>query len=131
MNSHPDTLQEIGLGKYSWPQVIKWLLILLVLYAIGSVFISNPFSIFVERTTPVDYSRVMYFHGMTVGLAGITSLIVSQVFSLDKKFKKIIFICTVATIIIGVTGGQLIDQWNIQSYFSGIKFLLLSHLILF
>lgn len=107
MNSHPDTLQEIGLGKYSWPQVIKWLLILLVLYAIGSVFISNPFSIFVDRTTPVDYSRVMYFHGMTVGLAGITSLIVSQVFSLDKKFKKIIFICTVATIIIGVTGGAI------------------------
>ncbi|WP_392431299.1 hypothetical protein ACF3VQ_12720 [Yersinia sp. HM-2024] len=107
MYNPPETLQEIGLGKYSWPQVIKWLLVMLVVYAIASVFISNPFSIFVDRTTPVDYSRVMYFHGMTVGLAGITALIISQVFALDKKFKKIIFLCTVATIFIGITGGAI------------------------
>lgn len=107
MNSHSENQQEIGLGKYSWPQVIKWLLVMLVLYAIGSIFISTPFSIFVDRTSPVDYSRVMYFHGMTVGLAGITALIISQVFSLDKKFKKVIFLCTVITIIIGITGGAV------------------------
>ncbi|EBU3151096.1 hypothetical protein CVQ51_09770 [Salmonella enterica] len=107
MTNPPNTSFEIGLGKYPWPQIIKWLLIILVVYAIGSVFISNPFSIFVDRTTPVDYSRVMYFHGMTVGLAGITALIISQVFNLDKKFKKIIFFCTVATVIIGVTGGAV------------------------
>lgn len=107
MNDQSDTQPEIGLGKYSWPQVIKWLLIILVVYAIGSVFISNPFSIFVDRTTPVDYSRVMYFHGLTVGLAGITALIISQVFDIDRKFKRIIFFCTVATVLIGVTGGAV------------------------
>ncbi|VFS59689.1 Uncharacterised protein [Leminorella grimontii] len=92
MTNHPNNQSEIGLGKYPWPQVIKWLLVILVVYAIGSVFISNPFSIFVDRTTPVDYSRVMYFHGMTVGLAGITALIISQVFDLDWKFKKNYFL---------------------------------------
>ena len=53
---------------HPWPQVVRWLLALLVLYTIGSVFISNPFSLFVDRTTPIDYSRAMYFHGMAVGL---------------------------------------------------------------
>lgn len=107
MSNPSDTLPEIGFGKYSWPQVIKWLLAILVVYSIGSVFISNPFSIFVDRTTPVDYSRVMYFHGITVGLAGITALIISQVFNLDNRFKKIIFFCTVITILIGVSGGAV------------------------
>ena len=69
---------------HPWPQVVRWLLALLVLYTIGSVFISNPFSLFVDRTTPIDYSRAMYFHGMAVGLAGITSLILAEVFTLTK-----------------------------------------------
>lgn len=90
-------LKEVGIGKYSWPQVVNWLLIVLVLYAMGSVFIANPFSIFTDRTTPVDYSRIMYFHGLSVGLAGLTCLIVSQVFNLDPKYKKIIFYCTIGT----------------------------------
>lgn len=107
MNNHQNTVQELGIGKYSWGQVIKWLLIVLVIYAVCSIFISNPFSIFVDRTTPVDYSRIMYFHGLSVGLAGITCLIVSQVFNLDGKYKKIIFYFTVATIFFGVTGGAI------------------------
>lgn len=98
---------EPGLGKHSWPQVIKWLLIILVIYAVCSVFISNPFSIFVDRVTPVDYSRIMYFHGLSVGLAGLTALLVSQIYGLDGKFKKIIFYCTIATILIGVSGGAI------------------------
>ncbi|MGG5575359.1 hypothetical protein [Vibrio diazotrophicus] len=100
-------LIEVGIGKYSWPQVVNWLLIVLVLYAMGSVLIANPFSIFTDRTTPVDYSRIMYFHGLSVGLAGLTCLIVSQVFNLDPKFKKIIFYCTIGTIFFGVTGGAI------------------------
>lgn len=107
MNSQKNTRPEIGLGKYSWPQVIKWLLIVLVIYALCSILISSPFSIFVDRTSPVDYSRIMYFHGLTVGLAGIISLIISQVYDLETKFKKIIFYCTIAAVFLGVTGGAI------------------------
>ncbi|WP_373101172.1 MULTISPECIES: hypothetical protein [Pasteurellaceae] len=103
--SAPDT--QFGLGRYSWVQVIKGLLALLVVYALGSVFIANPFSIFVDRTTPVDYSRIMYFHGLAVSLAGLTCLIVSQLYELEAKFKKIIFYCTLAAIFFGVSGGAI------------------------
>ena len=95
------------IGGHPWPQVVRWLLALLVLYTIGSVFISNPFSLFVDRTTPIDYSRAMYFHGMAVGLAGITSLILAEVFTLTKTCRKVILFCTVAAVLIGVTGGAV------------------------
>ncbi|TDQ59801.1 hypothetical protein EDC45_0461 [Mesocricetibacter intestinalis] len=98
---------DMGLGRYSWQQLIKWLLIALLIYALGSIFISNPFSIFVDRKTPVDYSRIMYFHGLAIGLAGLTCLIVNQVFNLDNKFKKIIFYCTLAAVFFGLSGGAI------------------------
>lgn len=107
MLNQDTTGREMGLGKYTWPQVIKWLLISLVVYAICSVFIANPFSIFVDRYTPVDYSRIMYFHGLSVGLAGLTALIVSQTYNVDDKLKRIIFYCTVATVFFGITGGAI------------------------
>ncbi|KHN58118.1 hypothetical protein OI70_07460 [Dickeya fangzhongdai] len=124
---------EIGLGKYSWPRVIKWLLIVLVVYAICSVFISNPFSIFVDRTTPVDYSRIMYFHGLSVGLAGITALMISQVYSLEGKFKKIIFYCTILTILIGVSGGAInrsMDDSKLALWYQVLSFLALDVILI-
>ncbi|OOF51817.1 hypothetical protein BKK54_02235 [Rodentibacter genomosp. 1] len=98
---------ELGIAGYSWQPIIKLLLIALLVYAIGSIFISNPFSIFVDRKTPVDYSRIMYFHGLTVGLAGLTCLSISQIFDLKNVYKKIIFYCTVSTIFFGITGGAI------------------------
>ncbi|AYH46722.1 hypothetical protein B6N31_02805 [Dickeya fangzhongdai] len=124
---------EIGLGKYPWPRVIKWLLIFLVVYAICSVFISNPFSIFVDRTTPVDYSRIMYFHGFSVGLAGITALMISQVYSLEGKFKKIIFYCTILTILIGVSGGAInrsMDDSKLALWYQVLSFLALDVILI-
>lgn len=105
--NHSANSAELGISGYSWQTVMKWLLIALVIYAIGSIFIANPFSIFVDRKTPVDYSRIMYFHGLTVGLAGLTCLSISQVFNLDNIYKKIIFYCTVSTIFFGITGGAI------------------------
>lgn len=49
----------------------------------------------------------MYFHGMAVGLAGITSLILAEVFTLSKTCRKVILFCTVAAVLIGVTGGAV------------------------
>ena len=133
MSNSKKSATEVGLGKYPWPQVINWLLIALVIYALGSVFIANPFSIFVDRTTPVDYSRIMYFHGLSVGLAGLTCLIVSQVYSLDFKFKKIIFYCTIATIFFGITGGAInrsMDTTKIFLWYQIFSFISLDAIIL-
>lgn len=93
-----------AIGKYSWPQVTKWLLMVLVLYAIGSLFISNPFWE-VRPNSPINYSHTMYLHGLTIGLAGLVSLVASQLFEMSNRVRKSILICTVAAIILGVTAG--------------------------
>lgn len=70
-------------------------------------FYFKSFFYFCGQSNSVDYSRIMYFHGLSVGLAGLTALLVSQIYGLDGKFKKIIFYCTIATILIGVSGGAI------------------------
>ncbi|OBW91757.1 hypothetical protein [Gallibacterium salpingitidis] len=123
-----DNNNELYLGKYSWTQIIKWLMAALVVYAIGSVFIATPFSIFVDRTTPVDYSRVMYFHGLTVSLAGIVCLSLSQVYNLRNQFKKIIFYCTIVAIFVGITGGAInrsMETTKLMLWYQIISFLAL------
>ncbi|MBB1124130.1 hypothetical protein [Limosilactobacillus albertensis] len=102
-----DRDNNIGIGKYSWSYIIKWLFIVLLIYGLGSILLANPFSMFNSYTGPVSYSKVMYFHGLTVGLAGLLALFVSQVLNLSNLIKKIIFYFTVATIILGTTGGAI------------------------
>ncbi|WP_131975474.1 hypothetical protein [Cricetibacter osteomyelitidis] len=124
---------ELSLGKYSWIQIIKWLLMALVIYALCSIFISNPFSIFVDRFTPVDYSRVMYFHGLTVSLAGITCLMISQVFDIENKFKKFIFYCTVMTIFFGITGGAInrsMEETKLLLWYQTLSFFVLDAILI-
>lgn len=102
-----DENKKVGIGKYSWQTVIKWMFIVLVIYGLGSVFLANPFSMFNSYTSPVSYSKVMYFHGLTVGLAGLLALVVSQIFDLSYVIKRIIFYFTIATIFFGITGGAI------------------------
>lgn len=123
----------LGLGKYSWSQVIKWLMGALVIYALCSVFIANPFSIFVDRHTPVDYSRIMYFHGLTVSLAGIVCLTLTQIYHLDSVYKKIIFYCTVMTIFFGITGGAInrsMEESKIYLWYQTISFIALDIILI-
>lgn len=99
---------KVGIKNYDWKEVIKWLILIEVIYAlIGGFLVSSPFAFYTHRAAAINYSRIFYLHGLTVGLAGITALLVSQTYDLQLIVKKIIFYFTIATILIGVTGGAI------------------------
>ncbi|MCC4412350.1 hypothetical protein LMB83_09960 [Limosilactobacillus reuteri] len=99
---------EIGIGKYSWSYIIKWLIIIMIIYALfGWLLVSHPFAFYTVRGSSLNYSRIFYLHGLTVGFAGITGLMVSQAFNLSPTIKKIIFYLTIACVLIGLTGGAI------------------------
>lgn len=36
---------EVGIGKYSWSYIIKWLIVVMILYALcGGLLVSHPFA---------------------------------------------------------------------------------------
>jgi hypothetical protein len=61
--------------------VIGWV----SLFAVISVFISNPFISHVSSLAAPNYARVMFMHGLLIGMAGLLALLVVQVLSLQSK----------------------------------------------
>lgn len=99
---------EVGIGKYSWSYIIKWLIVVMIVYALcGGLLVTHPFAFYTVRGSALNYSRIFYLHGLTVGFAGITGLLVSHVFNLSQTIKKIIFYLTITCVLIGVTGGAI------------------------
>lgn len=99
---------DIGLGKYSWPYVIKWLIVVMIIYGLlGWLLVSRPFAFYTVRASSLNYSRIFFLHGLTVGFAGITDLMVSHTFKLNQTIKKLIFYLTIGCVLIGVTGGAI------------------------
>lgn len=99
---------NIGLGKYSWSYIIKWLIVVMILYGLcGWLLVSRPFAFYTVRGSALNYSRIFFLHGLTVGFAGITGLMVSHSFNLNQTIKKLIFYLTIGCVLIGVTGGAI------------------------
>lgn len=108
MNNETMHDTDLRLGKYSWGSVIKVLVAIMLIYALlGWIFVSHPYAFYTARATNLNYSRIFYIHGLTVGFAGITGLMVSQSFNLSNVIKKIIFYATIICVLIGVTGGAI------------------------
>lgn len=93
------------LDKYSWPQITRFLLIVMVIYALGSVFIANPFMYRIGKESVISYSNIMYAHGLTVGLASIVCLVTCQIFDMSNRVRKYILFFAVVGVIIGVIAG--------------------------
>jgi len=51
--------------------VIGWL----VLFAVLSVFVSNPFQSETSAAASPDYAHVMFLHGLLIGMVGLMSLL--------------------------------------------------------
>lgn len=99
---------KLGLGRFSWVQIIKMLIVLMVVYGlIGPLLMPHPFAFYTMRGSELNYARIFYLHGLTVGFAGITGLLVAQNFNLSELIKKIIFYATIVCVVIGVTGGAI------------------------
>ena len=58
--------------------VIGWL----ILFSIGSVFVSNPFASETSASANIDYWHVMYLHGLLVGMVGLLALLTCGVLQL-------------------------------------------------
>ena len=61
--------------------VIGWL----VLFALLSVFISNPFQSEVNASATPDYAKVMFLHGLLIGMVGLMALLTCQIMRLRSK----------------------------------------------
>src|SRR3974390_512251 len=55
--------------------VIGWM----SLFALGSLFLGNPFQAEAHAGASPDYFRVMYMHGLLIGMVGLLSLVTLSV----------------------------------------------------
>lgn len=61
--------------------VIGWL----ALFALMSVFISNPFQSETSASAAADYARVMFLHGLLIGLVGLLAMLTCQILALTWR----------------------------------------------
>lgn len=64
----------------SWTKVVKWFLVVSVIYALCSVFVSLPFRPQIDHK--VDYRNIFYLHGLLVGLASFTVLLSAEIYAM-------------------------------------------------
>ncbi len=83
--------------------VIGWL----SLFTVGSIFVSNPFASEPSAAAAPDYWRVMYLHGLLVGLVGLVALVACQVLCVRSTHTRVwvvggVLVATVATAMGGI-----------------------------
>jgi hypothetical protein len=97
--------------------VIGWL----ILFALLSVFVSNPFQSETSASATPDYARVMFLHGLLIGMVGLMALLTCQVMRLRSKHVRIWIAggVVVATILAAVGGiwdksipGSEVPMWT-------------------
>ncbi len=88
--------------------VIGWL----VLFALGSAFVSNPFASEPSASARPDYWRVMYLHGLLIGMVGLLALLTTGVLGLRARHTQIwivggVLFATVVTALGGIFDRQI------------------------
>jgi hypothetical protein len=111
--------------------VIGWL----VLFALLSVFVSNPFQSEVNASATPDYAKVMFLHGLLIGMVGLMALLTCQIMRLRSKHVRLWIAggVVVATILAAVGGiwdktipGSEVPMWTqIFGFFALDEILLL------
>ena len=82
--------------------VIGWL----ILFSLGSLFISNPFESQPSASATPDYWHVMYLHGLLIAMVGLLGLVACQVLSLRSAHVRVWVTVgvVVATLAAGIGG---------------------------
>jgi hypothetical protein len=82
---------EPPFGRYPWLTqrnliffVIGWL----VLFALGSLLVSNPFQGEASAGATPDYWRVMYLHGLLIGIVGLLALLTCSILGLRSRHTR-------------------------------------------
>ncbi|MCL5267862.1 MAG: hypothetical protein M1469_07150 [Bacteroidetes bacterium] len=93
-------------GKLTWTHVIWLLIAWLTLFALGTLFVANPFWLEKSASAAPDYSHIMYLHSLLVGLAGVIVLIACEIFRVRSRRVRafILFASVIATILVGLGG---------------------------
>ncbi len=82
--------------------VIGWLM----LFALLSVFVANPFQSETSASSTPDYARVMFLHGLLIGMVGLMSLLACQILHLRSTHVRFwITGGTVMATILAAVGG--------------------------
>ena len=82
--------------------VIGWL----VLFAVLSVFVSNPFQSETSASATPDYAHVLFLHGLLIGMVGLMSLLACQVLRLRSTHVRVwITGGTIVATILAAVGG--------------------------
>ena len=64
--------------------VVGWM----ALFAIGSVFVSNPFQGEPSASANPDYAHVMYMHGLLIGMVGLMVLLACQILRIRSRHTR-------------------------------------------
>jgi hypothetical protein len=106
---------EPPFGRFPWLTqrhliffVIGWL----VLFALGSLFISNPFQAETSAGATPDYWRVMYLHGLLIGMVGLLALLTCSVLQLTSRHARTwivggVLFATIVTAVGGIWDRQI------------------------
>ncbi len=97
--------------------VIGWLM----LFALISAFVSNPFQSEPNAGTEPDYARVMFLHGLLIGMVGLAALLTCQVLALRSLHVRLWIAggVVIATVLASVGGiwdrtipGSEVPMWT-------------------
>jgi hypothetical protein len=106
---------EPPFGRFPWLTqrhliffVIGWL----VLFALGSLVIANPFQSEANAAATPDYWRVMYLHGLLIGMVGLLAVLTCSVLQLTSRHTRSwivggVLFATIVTAIGGIWDRQI------------------------
>ena len=88
--------------------VVGWL----VVFSLGSIFISNPFASEDSAAAVPDYWRVMYLHGMLIGMVGLLALLTCSILCLRSMHTRMwiaggVLFATILTAVGGIWDRQI------------------------
>lgn len=84
----------------------RFLVAWLAVYALATLFVSNPYWSEASASAPIDWRHVMYLHGLLIGLVGVVSLVVVDVFAFSSAHVRSFIVtgAVAATMLAGIGG---------------------------
>ena len=129
--SSVDMLDSAPLRSFPWltpRRLILFVIGWLTLFAVGSMFIANPFQSEPNAAATPNYATVMYLHGLLIGMVGLLALLTCQVLSLRSIHTRVwvtggVLFATVLSAVGGIFDKQIpgaeIPMWvQIFSFFA-------------
>ena len=100
------SLPKATLGHFTWTQIVWFLIAWLVVFALGTLGIANPFWMEQSASATPDYAHIMYIHSLLVGMAGVVVLVACEIFQIRSQKVRtfILFASVISTVLVGLGG---------------------------